>query len=131
MDQNCVFCKIVSGEIPSHKVYEDDEVLAFLDISPINVGHTLVIPKQHARFMHQLDEELFLHAMSVSKKIMLAIEKTINPARVGMIIEQFDVAHAHLKITPLNDVADIQTVHAPIPTTYELSETAYMIISAL
>ncbi|MCA9391770.1 HIT family protein [candidate division WWE3 bacterium] len=131
MDNECVFCKIVDGAIPSYKVYEDDRVLAFLDISPINVGHTLVIPKQHTRFMHQLDEEFFLHAMSVSKKIMLAIEITINPARVGMIIEQFDVAHAHLKITPLNDIADIQTVHAPIPSKEELENTAKLIESAL
>lgn len=108
---DCIFCKIIAGEIPSYKVYEDEETYAFLDIHPINDGHTLVVPKQHILFVHHSDDTTYHAVMSTVKKVMQALEKALNPARVGVIIEGFDVDHAHVKVVPLNDVKDIQTVH--------------------
>lgn len=106
----CIFCKIVAGEIPKYTIYEDQDVLAFLDIHPINDGHTLVIPKQHVHFVHHLNDDLFHHVMDVTKKVMLALEKALEPARVGVIVEGFDIDHAHVKVTSLFDMKDIQTV---------------------
>lgn len=108
---DCIFCKIIAGEIPSYKVYEDDETFAFLDINPITDGHTLVVPKQHIRFVHNLEEPVYQAVMATVKKVMQALETSLNPARVGVIIEGFDVDHAHVKVVPLFDVKDIQTVH--------------------
>ena len=70
---NCIFCKIISGEFPSHKVYEDDDILAFLDITPVNPGHTLVVPKQHYCDLLNLPEDLACKIVSVIKKITPAI----------------------------------------------------------
>lgn len=108
---DCIFCKIIAGEIPSYKVYEDDETFAFLDINPITDGHTLVVPKQHIRFVHNLEEPVYQAVMATVKKVMQTLETSLNPARVGVIIEGFDVDHAHVKVVPLFDVKDIQTVH--------------------
>lgn len=108
---DCIFCKIIAGEIPSYKVYEDEETYAFLDIHPINDGHTLVVPKQHVQFVHHLDDALYQSVMATTKKVMQALEKALAPARVGVVIEGFDVDHAHVKVFPLFDVKDIQTVH--------------------
>lgn len=108
---DCIFCKIIAGEIPSYKVYEDEETYAFLDIHPINDGHTLVVPKQHVQFIHHLDDELYQSVMATKKKVMQVLEKALAPARVGVVIEGFDVDHAHVKVFPLFDVKDIQTVH--------------------
>lgn len=100
-DKTCVFCKIIDGEIPSHKVYEDDDVFAFLDISPINEGHTLVIPKSHTDSLWDLDEDSYSKVMSVVKKLSAAVNTALQPARVGMNLEGFDVAHAHVHVVPL------------------------------
>jgi len=108
---DCIFCKIIAGEIPSYKVYEDDETYAFLDINPISDGHTLVVPKQHVLFVHHLNEPQYQAVMATVRKVMQALEKALNPARVGVIIEGFDVDHAHVKVFPLFDPKDIQTVH--------------------
>lgn len=108
---DCIFCKIIAGEIPSYKVYEDDGTFAFLDINPITDGHTLVVPKQHIRFVHNLEEPVYQAVMATVKKVMQTLETSLNPARVGVIIEGFDVDHAHVKVVPLFDVKDIQTVH--------------------
>lgn len=107
----CIFCKIIAGDIPKATIYEDNDVLAFLDIDPIYDGHTLVVPKRHVRFVHELDDELYLQAWQVTKKIMHAIEKAFVPERVGVIVEGFGVDHAHIKVFPLYDVKDLQTPH--------------------
>ncbi len=120
----CIFCKIASGGIPSHKVYEDEKVLAFMDIDPINKGMVVVIPKKHFDFVHHIDEETYIHVMKVVKKVMLAIEKTIKPLRVGVIVEGFDVKHAHIKVTPLQDIKDLQTVKVGKISQEELIQTA-------
>ena len=102
--EGCVFCKIVSGALPSNKVYEDDIVLAFLDIKPVNMGHTLIIPKKHFESIHDLPEEIGSHVMKIAKKISTALKEigadgtniTINNGKdAGQII-----FHFHIHIIP-------------------------------
>ena len=96
--ENCIFCKIVKGEIPSHKVYEDDNFLAFLDINPRSPGHTQVIPKQHYRWVWDVPNagEYF----EVSKKIALAQKKAFDSEMVICRIYGDEVEHAHIWIFP-------------------------------
>jgi len=133
---DCVFCKIVAGELPSYKVYEDEKVYAFLDIHPVNLGHTLVVPKKHAPSFYELDEETFLHGMKVVQKLAQNIMQTIKPVRVGLVVAGWDVPHTHIHIIPTNDHFDItskQKIEGALsnPSTEELTETAEKIRDAL
>lgn len=96
-----IFTKIIKGEIPCHKVYEDDKVLAFLDINPSSKGHTLVVTKQEIDHLDDLPEELYLHVMSVVQKLSKRIKKVYNPIRVGLMVFGTEVPHAHVHVIPL------------------------------
>lgn len=96
-----IFSKIVSGEIPSHKIYEDDKVLAFLDIQPSSKGHTLVITKEEIDHVDEIPDELYQHLMMVVKKISNHLKKAYEPIRVGMMVFGTEVPHAHVHLIPL------------------------------
>ncbi len=103
--ENCIFCKIIAGEIPSYKVYEDDEVLAFLDITPVNFGHTLVIPKKHYENLVSLPEELAEKVFAVAKKIAPAITSGVGAEGFNLTLNNGPVAgqavgHVHFHIIP-------------------------------
>lgn len=103
---DCLFCKIANGEIPSMKVYEDDVVLAFLDINPDSDGHTLIIPKKHYKDINDIDENVLSHIYKVSKKIMNMLEEKLDTD--GFILQQNngnvqEVKHYHLHIKPYYD----------------------------
>ena len=83
--EDCIFCKIIKGEIPSFKVYEDDKVLAFEDINPISEGHTLVIPKRHAQDLWEIEWGDLTAVHLASKKIIQAIKDTLNPSGVACL----------------------------------------------
>ena len=102
-----IFSKIVSGEIPAYKVYEDQEFLAFLDVFPIVKGHTLVIPKQEIDNVFNIDDELYQRYFMVCKKISHAIAKSVTCKRVGSAIVGLEVAHAHVHLVPLNSISDL------------------------
>ncbi len=104
---NCIFCKIIRGEIPSIKVYEDDRVLAFLDLRPIRPGHTLVIPKQHVDHFMDMDDDLSAHVVHIGNRISRKIRDTLAPPRVGVMVMGFEVAHAHYHVVPMWDSHDI------------------------
>lgn len=104
-----IFTKIVRGEIPCHKVYETDNVLAFLDINPVNPGHTLVIPKREIENLFDLDEDLYTELMGVVRKVSKAVQKAKNPLRVGLMVLGFDVPHAHVHVIPLQQSGDLMT----------------------
>jgi histidine triad (HIT) family protein len=102
---DCIFCKIISGEIPSVKIYEDDRALAFMDINPLNDGHLLIIPKAHAATIHEITEADFLAVMSATHKLAAAVQKTLAPE--GINILQLNgkaanqvVPHLHVHIVP-------------------------------
>lgn len=103
-----IFTKIINGEIPSYKIAENNDFYAFLDINPNTKGHTLVVPKKEENKLFDLDEKLYSDLMSFSRKIALAIEKTIPCNRIGMAVIGLEVPHVHVHLIPLQKMEDIQ-----------------------
>lgn len=103
-----IFTKIVNGEIPSYKIAEDDNYLAFLDVNPNAKGHTLCIPKQEIDKIFDIEDELYLGLMKFSKKIAIALEKTVPCKRVGMAVVGLEVPHAHVHLIPLNHMDEMR-----------------------
>ncbi len=102
-----LFKKIVNGEIPAYKIAEDSQFLAFLDIHPNAKGHTLCIPKKEIDNIFDLDEEVYQELMRFSRKVALALQKTIPCKRVGMAVVGLEVPHAHVHLIPLNSMKDM------------------------
>lgn len=101
----CVFCKVIRGELPSAKVYEDKDVLAFLDIKPVNPGHTLVIPKKHFENIHDTPDEIFSKLAVVAKKIAGVIQEKLGAKGVNIGMNNGPAAgqvvfHAHVHVMP-------------------------------
>lgn len=103
-----IFSKIISGELPAHKVAETDEFLAFLDINPNAKGHTLCIPKKEVNKIYDLDDQTYLDLMAFSKKVALALEKSIDCKRVGMAVVGLEVPHVHVHVIPINTMDDMR-----------------------
>ncbi len=101
-----IFTKIINGEIPSYKVAEDADFFAFLDINPNTKGHTLVVPKKEIDKIFDLEEESYLALMRFSRKVALAIEKSIECKRVGISVIGLEVPHVHVHLIPLNRMKD-------------------------
>jgi len=101
-----IFTKIVNNEIPSYKLLEDENYLAFLDIFPINPGHLLVIPKKEVDYIYDLDDDLLTGLHLFSKKLAQALQKATNCKRVGVIVAGYDVPHTHIHLIPTNDMSD-------------------------
>lgn len=98
-----IFTRIINGEIPSHKVYEDKDTFAFMDIDPIQPGMVLVIPKEQIDNFEDLSDELIFAVMTTSKKIMKALRKTFpDKLKIGVQIEGLEVPHAHVKLIPIS-----------------------------
>jgi len=102
-----VFTRIINGEIPCYKVAEDDRYFAFLDINPLNAGHTLVVPKKEVDYIFDLDDETYLGLMLFSKKVAAAIEKEIPCNRIGVAVVGLEVPHVHVHLVPMNTMDDI------------------------
>jgi len=103
-----IFTKIVNGENPAYKIAEDDNYLAFLDVNPNAKGHTLCIPKQEIDKIFDMDDELYLGLMKFSKKIAIALEKSVPCKRVGMAVVGLEVPHAHVHLIPLNHMDEMR-----------------------
>ena len=102
-----IFSKIVNGEIPCYKVAEDKDYLAFLDIFPLAIGHVLVIPKVEIDYLFDLNDQQYTGLMLFSKRVALALKKTIPCKKVGVAVLGLEVPHAHLHLVPLNNERDI------------------------
>ena len=103
-----IFTKIVNGEIPCYKIAEDENYLAFLDVNPNAKGHTLCIPKQEIDKFFEIEDGLYLGLMLFSKKIAVALEKTIPCKRIGMAVVGLEVPHAHVHLIPLNEMDEMR-----------------------
>lgn len=103
--QDSIFTKIIKGEIPSHKVYEDEHILAFLDIHPLVPGHTLVIPKKQVEFVWDLEDEDYQYVMATTKKVAKQLREVLGVPYVGVQIIGVDVPHAHVQLIPFTNVA--------------------------
>jgi len=106
-----IFTKIINGEIPCYKIAENDDFFAFLDVNPNAKGHTLVVPKKEVNKLFDLDEVTYQGLMDFSRKVALAIEKTIPCKRVGMSVIGLEVPHVHVHLIPLNTMRDIDFKH--------------------
>lgn len=130
--QDCIFCKIIDGEIPSSKVYEDEYVYAFLDISQVTKGHTLVIPKNHEKDIFELQEETASHLFKAVPQIAKALNKTFSPIGMNVLNNNKEFAgqsvfHYHLHLLPRYGEEDgFQASWADNSDKYESSELAEM-----
>jgi len=122
-----IFTKIIAGEIPAHKILEDERYLAFLDLRPVNPGHTLVIPKQEIDYIFDIDDELLRGLMTFSKKVARAIGKAFPCKKVGIMVAGIEVPHAHVHLIPINSVGDLNFARAKASTPEELAAAAQRI----
>lgn len=102
-----IFTKIVQGEIPAYKLYEDDKFLVFLDAFPLAKGHTLVIPKQEIDYLFDLSDDLYIEMQILAKRVALALKKAVPCKRIGVAVLGLEVPHAHIHLVPMNSEADI------------------------
>jgi len=102
-----IFTRIVNGEIPCYKVAEDDDFLAFLDINPLQEGHTLVIPKKEVNYIFDVEDDLHAGLWNFAKKIGKAIEKVVPCQRIGITVIGLEVPHAHIHLIPLKNMYDM------------------------
>ena len=127
-----IFSKIVQGEIPCHKIAEDDHFLAFLDVMPLVEGHTLVIPKQEIDYIFDLDPEVLAGLMKFAQRIAPAIKKAVPCKRIGVAVIGLEVPHAHVHLVPLNRMLDINFSQEKLKLSQEsLAKTAELIRSFL
>ena len=102
-----IFSKIVAGEIPCYKVAEDEEFFAFLDISPVAIGHTLVIPKKEINYIFDIDDAMLGRMMAFAKRVARAQEAAIPCKRIGMAVMGLEVPHAHIHLIPITKESDM------------------------
>jgi histidine triad (HIT) family protein len=102
-----IFTKIINGEIPCYKIAEDANFMAFLDVNPNAKGHTLCVPKQEIDKIFDIEDDLYIGLMQFSKKIAVALEKTIPCKRIGMAVIGLEVPHAHVHLIPLNEMGEM------------------------
>ena len=102
-----IFNKIISGELPSHKVAENDRFLAFLDISPLVMGHTLIIPKTEVDYIFDLDDDLLGEMMIFAKKVAISLKSVCPCKKIGVTVIGLEVPHAHIHLVPMNELNDM------------------------
>lgn len=120
-----IFSRIVAGEIPCHKIAEDEYYFAFLDINPLTEGHTLVIPKQETDYIFDLDDERLAGLTVFAKKVAGAIRKAIPCKKVGMAVYGLEVPHAHIHLVPIERESDMFFGNEKMrPTSDELAKIA-------
>lgn len=102
-----IFTKIINGEIPCHKIAENDQFLAFLDISPLQQGHTLVIPKKEVDYIFDIEDELLAEMMIFAKEVAVKIKSAIPCNRIGVAVVGLEVPHAHIHLIPINKMDDM------------------------
>ena len=120
----CIFCKIAKGEIPAVKIWENKDFIAFLDVNPINPGHTLLIPKKHNDYLFELSDREYVELMLHAKLIARRLKEKLNPKRIGVIVEGFAVFHAHIHLVPLNHGEELDFKRAKAASIEELKKIA-------
>jgi len=123
-----LFTKIINGEIPCYKVAETKDFLAFLDINPNTIGHTLCIPKKEIDQIFDLDNKTYDNLMRFSKQVAVALKKSIPCKRIGMTVIGLEVPHVHVHLIPLNNMSDMQFIEKfPKQSDKEFKTTAKII----
>lgn len=119
-----IFTKIIAGEIPCHKLAEDDQFFAFLDIRPIAEGHALVIPKEEIDYVFDVPADLMAGLMEFSRKVARALEKTVPCKKVGIMVAGLEVPHCHIHLVPIQEVTDLNFANAKEASPSHLAELA-------
>lgn len=104
---DCIFCQIAAGKAEASKIFENERVVAFLDIQPVRPGQTLIIPKEHIDHFSDIPDDLAMEIYAVTHKLSRIIRDALKPERVGLVVHGYGVAHAHMVIVPQHDEADI------------------------
>ncbi len=107
MNDSCLFCRIASGDLPAHRIYEDDHILAFLDLHPIRAGHALIIPKAHYVWFEDLPEDLATRITSCAQRLAPQMKALYGVERVAMFYTGIHVPHAHAHVVPMHHVHDV------------------------
>jgi histidine triad (HIT) family protein len=118
-----VFSKIISGEIPSYKIAENEHCYAFLDISPLAKGHTLVVPKKEVDYIFDIEDDLHAELWQFAKKISHALKKSVACKRIGVAVIGLEVPHAHIHLIPMNKVSDMNFAMPKLSFSEEEMET--------
>lgn len=118
--EDSVFTKIIKGEIPCHKIYEDAETIVFLDIDPYTPGHALVVPKKQIDHLWDVEDSLYQHLMEIAKKVANRQREVLEPKRVGVVVEGFAIPHVHIHVFPMQ--VGLETTIAAKPATSPTSE---------
>ncbi|MDI3473962.1 MAG: histidine triad family protein [Candidatus Woesearchaeota archaeon] len=116
----CIFCNIVQGKIPSYKVWENEEFLAFLDINPIMKGHLLLIPKRHYSYVFEMPEDEYIKLMKTAKQLSSPLRRFFKAKRIGLIIEGLEVEHAHIHLVPINNIGELNPANSKKGNSEEL-----------
>lgn len=119
-----IFTKIINGEIPCYKIAEDENFFAFLDIRPLHAGHTLVIPKKEVDYIFDMEDETLKKMIVFAKKIAIAIKKSVPCERIGMTVIGLEVPHAHIHLSPINSVNDMDFRNAKTLSKEEMENIA-------
>ena len=122
-----IFTKIINGEIPCYKIAEDDNFIAFLDINPNAKGHTLCVPKVEVDKIFDLSETQYIELMKFSRKVAVALEKSIACERIGVTIIGLEVPHVHVHLIPLNEMKEMTFAHKISMSKEEFTELALKI----
>lgn len=112
-----IFSRIISGEIPSYKIAEDDRFYAFLDINPMSKGHTLIVPKQEIDYLFDLEDSLLADMIIFSKRVAKAIQNAIPCKRVGLMVIGLEVPHAHIHLIPIQKEGDMSLANPKMQLT--------------
>lgn len=119
-----LFTKIIRGEIPCAKLFENDKWLAFLDVRPITPGHALLIPKQEINYIFDLEEDLLAEMLQVARPIARALEACVPCKRIGLMVAGLEVPHCHLHLVPIQSVGDLNFAHARPAEPQDLQDLA-------
>jgi len=119
-----IFTKIINGEIPCYKIAEDENFIAFLDINPNARGHTLCVPKIEVNRLFDLEEDTYIKLMQFSRKVAMALKKTVPCKRIGVSVIGLEVPHVHVHLIPLNEMKEMTFSHKTSMTPKEFTELA-------
>lgn len=123
-----IFTRIINGEIPCYKIAENDEFFAFLDINPVQKGHTLVVPKEEVSYIFDINDDKLGRYMAFAKRVAAAIKAAVPCIKVGIAVVGLEVPHSHIHLIPLNEVNDLNFEHKMTLPKEEMEEIAQNIV---
>ena len=123
-----IFTRIINGEIPCYKIAENDEFFAFLDINPVQKGHTLVVPKEEVSYIFDINDDKLGRYMAFAKRVAAAIKAAVPCIKVGIAVVGLEVPHSHIHLIPLNEVNDLNFEHKMTLPQEEMQQIAENIV---